>query len=189
MTKGKGSISGNPLIYTDKRIRFITPIERWRLMGFDDEDFYKATKHSSEAQLYKQAGNSIVVNVLVHIFECLFNANIFKESNIGEYIMKCDKEIHFYVYECAHEQCVHSWKETEQSIVDFVPEIHTTQIGLMQTGLIVYCGYRIFIHDNPKNEKEYYEIKIDNCNERSNREIKEKHDIFKMWIAGEFERK
>ena len=43
-------------------------------MGFDDEDFYKAKKTGiSNTQLYKQAGNSIVVNVLEYIFEELFN--------------------------------------------------------------------------------------------------------------------
>ena len=46
------------------RIRKITPKEAWRLMGFDDEDFEKAEKVNSNTQLYKQAGNSIVVNVL-----------------------------------------------------------------------------------------------------------------------------
>lgn len=46
------------------RIRKLTPKECWRLMGFDDEDFEKASKVNSNAQLYKQAGNSIVVNVL-----------------------------------------------------------------------------------------------------------------------------
>lgn len=46
------------------RIRKITPREAWRLMGFDNEDFDKAAKVNSNAQLYKQAGNSIVVNVL-----------------------------------------------------------------------------------------------------------------------------
>lgn len=51
------------------RIRKLTPKECWRLMGFDDEDFYKAEKVCSNAQLYKQAGNSIVVNVLMAIFE------------------------------------------------------------------------------------------------------------------------
>lgn len=53
--------------YTDKtglRIRKLTPLECWRLMGFDDEDFCKAKQHNSNVQLYKQAGNSIVVNVL-----------------------------------------------------------------------------------------------------------------------------
>lgn len=41
-------------------------------MGFDDEDFYKAEKVNSNVQLYKQAGNSIVVNVLEYIFEEFF---------------------------------------------------------------------------------------------------------------------
>lgn len=47
------------------RIRKLTPKEYWRLMGFDDEDFDKAKSAGlSNTQLYKQAGNSIVVNVL-----------------------------------------------------------------------------------------------------------------------------
>ena len=49
---------------TDYRIRKLTPKECWRLMGFDDADFDKAEKVCSNTQLYKQAGNSIVVNVL-----------------------------------------------------------------------------------------------------------------------------
>ena len=53
------------------RIRKLTPLEVWRLMGFDDEDFEKAEKVNSNTQLYKQAGNSIVVNVLEHIFSKL----------------------------------------------------------------------------------------------------------------------
>lgn len=47
------------------RIRKLTPLSCWRLMGFDDEDFDKAKSSGlSNTQLYKQAGNSIVVNVL-----------------------------------------------------------------------------------------------------------------------------
>ena len=38
-------------------------------MGFTDEDFEKAQKVNSDTQLYKQAGNSIVVNVLEEIFK------------------------------------------------------------------------------------------------------------------------
>lgn len=53
---------------TDFRIRKLTPKECWRLMGFDDEDFYKAEAVNSNAQLYKQAGNSIVVDVLEAVF-------------------------------------------------------------------------------------------------------------------------
>ena len=48
----------------DLKIRKLTPKECWRLMGFDDEDFEKASKVNSNTQLYKQAGNSIIVNVL-----------------------------------------------------------------------------------------------------------------------------
>ena len=45
-------------------------------MGFSDEDFYKAQSiPTSNTQLYKQAGNSIVVNVLEEIFKQLFLNN------------------------------------------------------------------------------------------------------------------
>lgn len=54
------------------RIRKLTPKECWRLMGFADEDVEKAAKVCSNSQLYKQAGNSIVVNVLMAIFKELF---------------------------------------------------------------------------------------------------------------------
>ncbi len=53
------------------RIRKLTPKECWRLMGFADKSFDKAEKVNSNAQLYKQAGNSIVVNVLMNIFKQL----------------------------------------------------------------------------------------------------------------------
>ena len=53
----------------DFRIRKLTPKECFRLMGFDDEDFEKASQVNSNSQLYKQAGNSIVVNVLMAIFK------------------------------------------------------------------------------------------------------------------------
>ena len=55
------------ITYQNLRIRKLTPLECWRLMGFDDEDF-DAVQGISNAQLYKQAGNSIVVDVLEHIF-------------------------------------------------------------------------------------------------------------------------
>lgn len=50
------------------RIRKLTPKECWRLMGFKDEDFEKAEAVNSNTQLYKQAGNSIVVDVLEALF-------------------------------------------------------------------------------------------------------------------------
>lgn len=56
--------------YQPLRIRKLTPKECFRLMGFDDEDFEKAQNiPTSNTQLYKQAGNSIVVNVLESIFK------------------------------------------------------------------------------------------------------------------------
>ena len=62
-----------PSVKQNLRIRKLTPREVWRLMGFDDEDFEKASKVNSNTQLYKQAGNSIVVNVLEAILNNLLN--------------------------------------------------------------------------------------------------------------------
>ena len=56
------------------RIRKLTPLECWRLMGFEDTDFWKVKNSGiSNSQLYKMAGNSIVVNVLRAIFRELLN--------------------------------------------------------------------------------------------------------------------
>lgn len=60
------------------RIRKLTPKECWRLMGFEDKDFEKAAKVNSNTQLYKQAGNSIVVNVLEAILTKLLIKNEMK---------------------------------------------------------------------------------------------------------------
>lgn len=58
--------------YPEYRIRRLTPKECWRLMGFDDSDYKKAKEIGiSDTQLYKQAGNSIVVNVLQEILKKL----------------------------------------------------------------------------------------------------------------------
>ena len=54
------------------RIRKLTPKECWRLMGCSDEDFHKAEQVNSNSQLYKQAGNAIVVDVLEAIFKQMF---------------------------------------------------------------------------------------------------------------------
>lgn len=58
-----------PSVKHNLRIRKLTPKECWRLMGFDDEDFEKASKVNSNTQLYKQAGNSICVPVLENILK------------------------------------------------------------------------------------------------------------------------
>lgn len=55
-------------LLTRYRIRKLTPRECWRLMGFTDSDFDKAQAVNSNTQLYKQAGNSIVKQVLMAIF-------------------------------------------------------------------------------------------------------------------------
>ena len=56
------------------RIRKLTPKECWRLMGFKDEEFERAESAGiSNTQLYRQAGNSIVVDTLVNgVFKYLF---------------------------------------------------------------------------------------------------------------------
>ena len=54
------------------RIRKLTPKECWRLMDFNEGAFEKAQEVNSNTQLYKQAGNSIVVNCLVAIMGQLF---------------------------------------------------------------------------------------------------------------------
>lgn len=53
----------------DYKIRQLTPKECWRLMGFSDKDFEAAAEVNSNTQLYAQAGNSIVVDVLEAIFK------------------------------------------------------------------------------------------------------------------------
>ena len=57
------------------RIRKLTPKETWRLMGFSDQNFDAAKNAGiSNSQLYKQAGNSIVVDVLYYIYVELYKA-------------------------------------------------------------------------------------------------------------------
>lgn len=63
------------------RIRKLTPLECWRLMGFSDKDYWKVRetlektfykgKDRTDTQMYKTAGNSIVVNVLEALFRNL----------------------------------------------------------------------------------------------------------------------
>ena len=71
-----GNAGGNSYLYIEPnnyRIRKLTPMECMRLMGFDDEDYYILKENGiSNSQIYKMAGNSIVVNVLEEIFKNLF---------------------------------------------------------------------------------------------------------------------
>lgn len=80
--KTPSSFTSQPIIFEKKNgemtARNLTEKETFRLMGFSDEDYYKAEevnprrlKHINGA-IYKQAGNSIVVNVLMAIFKELY---------------------------------------------------------------------------------------------------------------------
>ena len=65
------------------RIRKLTPRETFRLMGFSDENFDAAQKAGiSNSQLYKQAGNSIVVDVLYYIYRELHIAMPYLFDNL-----------------------------------------------------------------------------------------------------------
>ncbi len=55
------------------RIRKLTPLECFRLQGFPDELYYKAREVNSNSQLYKQAGNSVTVNVIEAIAKEITN--------------------------------------------------------------------------------------------------------------------
>ena len=60
------------VLTNDVAIRRLTPLECFRLMGFDDEDYQKIKELKiSDTQAYKMAGNSIVVNCLTEIFKKL----------------------------------------------------------------------------------------------------------------------
>ena len=56
-------------------------------MGFSDESFKRAEKVVSNSQLYKQAGNSIVVDVLYYIFKELYSAMpyLFEDLQLGSF--------------------------------------------------------------------------------------------------------
>ena len=58
------SFQENNHLLSGLRIRKLTPLECWRLMGISDEDFYKAKNAGiSNSQLYRQAGNGICISV------------------------------------------------------------------------------------------------------------------------------
>lgn len=66
------TVNNSPKILCDLNIRKLTPKECFRLMGFEDRDFEILVKNGiSDTQLYRMAGNSIVVDVLEAIFKSL----------------------------------------------------------------------------------------------------------------------
>ena len=64
------------------KVRKLTPLECLKLMGFDEAD-YKKLKDAgiSDTQIYKQAGNSIAVNVAEAIFKELEQAKLLELKN------------------------------------------------------------------------------------------------------------
>lgn len=70
-TLTKSSYHENNFLADEFRIRKLTPRECWRLQGFPDWAFDKAQEVNSNSQLYKQAGNSVTVNVIKEIARCL----------------------------------------------------------------------------------------------------------------------
>lgn len=85
------------LVAENCRMRGLTALECWRLMGFSDEDYRKAKsalndrfysgKDRSKSRLYRLAGNSIVVDVLLHIMENLRDAlpELFEDVTVGSF--------------------------------------------------------------------------------------------------------
>lgn len=73
-------ISNNLLVVSWKNklwnVRILHEQECMRLMGFDDTDYFKLKDGgTSRSRIYKVAGNSIVVNVLMEIFKILYGGN------------------------------------------------------------------------------------------------------------------
>lgn len=64
------TVQKDNLLLENAKLRRLTPKECWRLMGYTDEDFDNAKNAGvSNSQLYKQAGNAIVKQVLMAIFK------------------------------------------------------------------------------------------------------------------------
>lgn len=108
------------------RIRKLTPLECWRLMGFSDEDFHKAEEVNSNTQLYKQAGNSIVVDVLVHLFGGL--AEQYKEV----FDMQKTEETKLVVYETDKLFDIAALKEKEPELFDELVQDYPVEKAVYQ---------------------------------------------------------
>ena len=69
------------------RIRKLMPVECWKLMAFSRENHDRAARFVSNSALYKQAGNSIVVNVLVALMSSLFIEDGYKATVWTKYAL------------------------------------------------------------------------------------------------------
>lgn len=95
------------------------------------------------------------------------------------------KEIHFYTnskYIPGHIRYYDSWEETLEAICNKT-EVHTVQMALLTTSLFG-DGFRVYIHEN---KYDFYEVKLGSDNTRTDREIKVTHNLFRMWLSGEFD--
>lgn len=100
------------------------------------------------------------------------------------------KEIHFYTGRLAIRNAlsdvihiVTTWDGTAAAIKECLGCIHTTQMGCLAFHDELFeNGYRIFIHDSDGQ----FEIRIGQC-DRTSREIRRSHNLFKMWLSGEFD--
>lgn len=76
-------------VVVKRRIRRLTPIECFRLMGVDDADIDKMQAAKiSNTQQYKLAGNSIVVDVLYYIFRNLFCYEQVKQKQLSDHQLR-----------------------------------------------------------------------------------------------------
>lgn len=94
ITKSYGKITGNSMkFYRNGNISYLTPLETFRLMGFDDIDYIKCdnaiesfntTKKVKQKEKYAKAGNSIVVDVILLIYKQLqkYYPNDFKNIDL-----------------------------------------------------------------------------------------------------------
>lgn len=73
------------------RIRKLMPVECYKLMAFTKTDCQKASRYVSDSTLYKTAGNSIVVNVLIAIFSSLLLENGYKTEIWTKHIINPDE--------------------------------------------------------------------------------------------------
>lgn len=70
---GNSALRNGQKLIINYELRKLTPKECFRLFGFSDDDFNRAASVNKDSVLYKQIGNSIVVNVLMAIFEQLLH--------------------------------------------------------------------------------------------------------------------
>lgn len=97
-----------------------------------------------------------------------------------------EKEIHFYynIDDIPIDTSYYlDWKETLEAIENDFPIIRTTAMGILTYSSKLFdAGYRIFIWDDHGE----FELTLGEC-ARTNREIRKEHNIFKMWVNGEFD--